>query len=88
MIFLLKRLFGTRAWKKHEPTQFDASAVCGFRPSIRRLRINTWMTLCDWSLLVKEDFTAALITLILQGNEIQSDGARGGAGRTCEIGQS
>ena len=28
---------------------------------------------CDWSLLLKEDFTAALITLILQENEIPSD---------------
>lgn len=28
---------------------------------------------CDWSLLLKEDFTAALITLILHENKIPSD---------------
>lgn len=28
---------------------------------------------CDWSLLLKEDFTAALIKLIPQENEIPSD---------------
>lgn len=41
------------------------------------MRINTLdegrLSACDWSLLLKEDFTAALITLILQENEIPSD---------------